>query len=116
MQAPATTLRRSAAQHPAASLQWRSLQLEELLERPASALALADPLRPVFASLLVGRSMNEGVLPETLGLTRDTFGQLMREYFPGPALRLQDGAAQDLDSWTGVRPGLLDRRQADRAG
>ena len=110
MQTQATAPHKSAAPHPAASMQWRGLQLEELLERPASALALADPLRPVFASLLVGRSMNEGVLPANLGLTAQDFGQLLRDYFSGPALSLQDGEAQDLEELSDILHLLLDYR------
>ena len=36
----------------------RDLLLAELLGRPAFALAVADPWRPVLASLLAGRSLN----------------------------------------------------------
>jgi nitrogen fixation protein NifQ len=110
MQALDTTPHPSAVQHPATSMPWRSLQQEELLERPASALALADPLRPVFASLLVGRSMNEGVLPANLGLTAEAFAQLLRDYFPGPALALQDGEAQDLEELSDILHLLLEYR------
>jgi nitrogen fixation protein NifQ len=115
MQSLATTPHTLAAQNPVACAPWRSLQLEELLERPASALALADPLRPVFASLLVGRSMNEGVLPANLGLAAETFGQLMRDYFPGPALKLQDGEAQDLEELSDILHLLLEYRCGVRA-
>lgn len=51
----------------------RDLLLAELLGRPAFALAVADPWRPVLASLLAGRSLNQGVLPAMLGLSEAAF-------------------------------------------
>ena len=92
------------------SSEWRALRVVELLDRPALGQAMMDPLRPVLASLLVGRSLNEGVLPETLGMTRDTFGQLMREYFPGPALKLQSGGSQEIEELADLFNLLLEYR------
>ena len=51
----------------------RDLLLAELLGRPAFALAVADPWRPVLATLLAGRSLNQGVLPAMLGLSDAAF-------------------------------------------
>jgi nitrogen fixation protein NifQ len=70
--------------------------MTELLGRSVTAVVHADPLRPTLASLLAGRSLNEGVLPATLGLTSEVFQQVLTTYFPGPTLRLQDGGCQDI--------------------
>ncbi len=88
----------------------RSSQLAELLDRPAPTQAAADPLRPVMASLLVGRSRNEGVLPDTLGLAPADFQQLMDEYFPGPQLKLPGGGAQEIAELLDLFNLLLDYR------
>ncbi|MFZ2306613.1 MAG: nitrogen fixation protein NifQ [Rhodoferax sp.] len=72
----------------------RELLQAELLGRPASPQAAADPLRPVLASLLVGRSLNQGVLPATLGLAEADFQVLWRDYFPGAHLNLADGPGE----------------------
>jgi nitrogen fixation protein NifQ len=92
------------------SSEWRAWRIAELLDRPARGQAMTDPLRPVFASLLVGRSLHEGVLPETLGLTPDTFEQLIREYFPGPPLKLQSGGAQEIEELADLFNLLLEYR------
>jgi nitrogen fixation protein NifQ len=68
----------------------------ELLGRPATADALTDPLRPVLASLLTGRSLNQGVLTATLGLLPEDFEALWQAYFPGDALQLKDGPGEDI--------------------
>ena len=72
----------------------RALLLDELLGRPAAAAATADPLRPVLASLLAGRSLNQGVLPASLGLTEAAFQALWNGYFPGAHLNLQNGPGE----------------------
>lgn len=54
--------------------------------------------------------MNEGVLPGTLGLTAQAFGQLLRNYFPGPAITLQDGEALDLEELSDILHLLLEYR------
>jgi nitrogen fixation protein NifQ len=70
--------------------------MAELLGRPAAALAQADPLRAVLASLLTGRCLGQGVLPATLGLPTLAWQALCADYFSGPALPLRDGPGQDL--------------------
>ena len=72
----------------------RELLLAELLGRPAPAPTATDPLRPVLASLLVGRSLHQGVLPATLGLTEVAFQALWHDYFPGTHLNLHDGPGE----------------------
>jgi nitrogen fixation protein NifQ len=67
----------------------RPALMAELLGRPATSQARNDPLRPILASLLVGRVLNQGRMPATLGLARPEFQQLWDRYFPGPALELQ---------------------------
>lgn len=74
----------------------RSLLLAELLNRPGAAHALADPLRPVLASLLAGRSLNLGVLTATLGLSEQAFQTLWHDYFPGEPLHLKSGPGEDI--------------------
>lgn len=78
------------------SHQCRALLLAELLGRPASTQATTDPLRPVLASLLAGRSLNQGVLSSTLGLPEQAFQALWSDYFPGTPLHLQNGAGEDI--------------------
>ena len=55
-----------------------------------------DPLRPLLASLLVGRSLNHGLLPAMLGLSKAPFQALWIRYFPGAHLNLQDGPGEDI--------------------
>ncbi|MDP2679621.1 MAG: nitrogen fixation protein NifQ [Rhodoferax sp.] len=74
----------------------RSLLMAELLNRPATAQAVADPLRPVLASLLVGRSLHQGVLTAALGLSGQAFQTLWHDYFPGEHLALQNGPGEDI--------------------
>ena len=79
-----------------ASHNCRELLQAELLGRPAQVAAFDDPLRPVLASLLTGRSLNQGVLPATLGLSETTFQSLWQDYFPGAQLNLTDGPGEDI--------------------
>lgn len=88
----------------------RELLLTELLGRPASALAMADPLRPILASLLAGRSLNQGVLPAMLGLSEAAFQALWNRYFPGTHLHLQDGPGQDIAELDDLLQLLLEYR------
>lgn len=88
----------------------RALLLAELLGRPACARAAADPLRPLLASLLAGRSLNQGVLPATLGLTQAAFQALSNGYFPGAHLKLQEAPGQDIAELEDLRHLLLDYR------
>lgn len=74
----------------------RELLQAELLSRPAHAHAAADPLRPVLASLLAGRSLNQGVLTATLGLPEQSFQSLCHNYFPGEHLNLQNGPGEHI--------------------
>jgi nitrogen fixation protein NifQ len=74
----------------------RTLLLDELMGRSAAAAASTDPLRPVLASLLVGRSLKQGVLPASLGLTGEAFQTLWTDYFPGAQLNLQNGPDADI--------------------
>jgi nitrogen fixation protein NifQ len=82
----------------------------ELLSRPAAVEAAADPARPLLASLLAGRALNEGVLPANLGLTADASHILWREYFPGPHLRLSDGPGEDIPELADLMNLLLEYR------
>jgi len=72
----------------------RALLMAELLGRPAHASALDDPLRPLLASLLAGRLLNQGVLSATLGLPDAAFQTLWHDYFPGAHLNLTDGPGE----------------------
>jgi nitrogen fixation protein NifQ len=88
----------------------RELMMAELLGRPAAAQAAADPLRLVLASLLAGRSLNQGVLPATLGLAASAFQDLWRDYFPGAHLNLQDGPGEDIAELEDILQLLLEYR------
>jgi nitrogen fixation protein NifQ len=92
----------------------RSLLVAELLGRPATADAAADPLRPILASLLAGRSLHEGVLPATLGLAPHVFRQLWNDYFPGPPLRLENGSIEEIPELTDLINLLLEYRAGPR--
>jgi nitrogen fixation protein NifQ len=88
----------------------RELLQAELLGRSATPLAAADPLRPVLASLLAGRSLNQGVLPATLGLEQPALQALWNDYFPGARLNLQDGPGEDIDELDDILQLLLEYR------
>jgi nitrogen fixation protein NifQ len=85
-----------------------------LLGCPAKPDARADPLRPVLASLLVGRHLGEGVLPATLGLTPPEFECLVAHYFPGMDIALTDGSPQDLEELADLMGLLLQHRAGQR--
>lgn len=88
----------------------RELLMDDLLGRPATLDALSDPLRPVLASVLTGRSLNQGVLPATLGMTEATFQLLWGDYFPGERLVLQHGPGGDLEELQDILQLLLEYR------
>jgi nitrogen fixation protein NifQ len=90
----------------------RSLLMDELLNRPAPALALEDRLRPVLASLLAGRSLNQGVLTASLGLSKSTFQAMWESYFPGAHLNLTDGPGEDIVELEDLLHLLLEYRAA----
>ena len=77
-----------------ASQDCRALLLAELMGRPAAVDAAVDPLRPVLASLLVGRSLDQGVLSASLGMPEPAFQTLWADYFPGAKLPLRDGPGE----------------------
>jgi nitrogen fixation protein NifQ len=85
-----------------------------LLARAAAAHALADPLRPVLASLLAGRLLHQGVLTATLGLWPLAFQSLWDTYFPGDALALHDGPGASVEELDDLRLLLLDYRAGQR--
>ena len=78
------------------ALDCRQQMQTALLGRPAACAALSDPLRPLLASLLTGRSLKQGVLTATLGLPPDSFEALWQDYFPGDPLQLQHGPGEDM--------------------
>ena len=96
------------------SLDCRILLLAELLGRPAPAHATADPLRPILASLLTGRSLNQGVLTATLGLTEPALQTLWSDYFPGAHLNLQNGPGEDIAELEDLLHLLLEYRAGVR--
>jgi nitrogen fixation protein NifQ len=85
-----------------------------LLSRPASAAALADPLRPVLASLLTGRALDQGVLSATLGLPADLFTVMMKSCFPGEVLLLKNGPGEDIVELDDLLQLLLEYRAGVR--
>lgn len=90
----------------------RAELIAELMRRPARPEALADPLRPLLASLIAGRALGEGVLPATLGLESQDFQALWDCYFPGPIWPLTGEAPQELPELADLVQLLL----AHRAG
>lgn len=88
----------------------RELLLAELLGRPASPQAATDPLRPILASLLAGRSLNQGVLSATLGLSEAAFQAMWNRYFPGAKLNLQGGPGEDIAELDDLLQLLLEYR------
>jgi nitrogen fixation protein NifQ len=88
----------------------RGLLHAELLGRPAEAPAAADPLRPIVASLLAGRLLNQGVLTATLGLTASAFELLWKSYFPGAHLNLVNGPGEVVVELEDLRNLLLEYR------
>jgi nitrogen fixation protein NifQ len=68
----------------------------ELLGRPVAAAVRNDPLRPLWASLLAGRALQQGVLTATLGLLPADWHSLWAHYFPGDALQLTDGPGEHI--------------------
>lgn len=92
----------------------RALLVAELLGRQGSRHAAVDPLRPILASLLAGRALNEGVLPATLGLQPHVFRRMWNEYFPGPQLRLENGRAEDIPELADLIELLLEYRLGRR--
>jgi len=88
----------------------RAVLLAELLARPAPPAAAQNPLRPVLASLLVGRSLDQGVLTATLGLPESSFSSLWADYFAGEPLVLQDGPGKDTLELDDIHQLLLSHR------
>ena len=95
-------------------LESRASLIADLLQLPAMPVAAADPLRPIFASLLAGRALNEGILPETLGLNQPDFQALIENYFPGKSLELVAGAYEDIPELADLVDLLMDFRSGLR--
>lgn len=95
-----------------AALPSRALIVRDLLDRPATEPALSDPLRPVWASLIAGRLLGQGVLNSTLGMPHAVFEALLRDYFPGATPPLCSGPGEDIVEFED----LLQLLQAHRAG
>ena len=88
----------------------RELLMTDLMARPAPLHTLDDPLRPVLASVLAGRSLNQGVLTARLGLPEPAFDSLWADYFPGARLNLQDGPGEEVVELDDIRQLLLEYR------
>jgi len=88
--------------------------MAELLGRPVPPQVAADPLRPVLASVLAGRSLQQGVLPAMLGLADADFQTLWQRYFPGAKLDLHNGPGQDIDELGDLLQLLLEYRAGQR--
>ena len=83
------------------------------LARPAAPLAQADPLRPLLASLLVGRQLQQGVLSATLGLATAEFQAMCQSYFGGALPALTDGPGEDIVELEDLRLLLLEYRAGE---
>lgn len=88
----------------------RERLMADLLARPGEPDALADPARPVFASMVAGRALGEGVLPIALGLGGVRFAEFWQRYFPGPQLILIEGKHEDIPELDDIEHLLLDYR------
>jgi len=84
--------------------------MADLLARPGEAAALADPARPVLASIVVGRSLGEGALPHALGLDAERFADFWQRYFPGSQLILLEGHHEEIPELDDIEHLLLDYR------
>ncbi len=93
----------------------RSPLVAELLARPASPQAAADPLRPALASILAGRCLQQGVLSATLGLSQPGFQALCADYFAGEPIQMPDAPAQELFELDDLRELLLAYRANQHA-
>lgn len=91
----------------------RNLCLADLLTRPASDAALADPNREILAHLLAGRMLGEGCLPAHLGLGEEGFARLCADYFPGWLLPMADGGAESIPEADDLRRLLSDHLATD---
>jgi nitrogen fixation protein NifQ len=89
---------------------YRGLLLAELIGAPVSSEQMRDPLRPVFASLLTGRFLNQGVLTATLGLPLQSFQTLCQRYFPLARIQMEDGPRADLAEFEDLVQLLLQYR------
>jgi nitrogen fixation protein NifQ len=81
----------------------RAQIVRDLLECAATPIARADPLRPLWASLIAGRQLGQGVLDATLGLSPALFDTLRQDYFPGAGLALLSGAGEDIVEFDDLR-------------
>jgi len=88
----------------------RSQLVAELLARPASPDAAADPLRPLLASVLAGRCLQQGVLSATLGLPEPEFDALCANYFPGEPIQMPNVPVRELFELDDLRDLLLAHR------
>ncbi|MDR2152289.1 MAG: nitrogen fixation protein NifQ [Helicobacteraceae bacterium] len=77
-------------------MQDRAAIVSQLLSRPASSEALADPNRLILASLIAGRFLGEGALDASLGLDQKNLDDLWSSYFRGRKLELPDQATDEL--------------------
>jgi nitrogen fixation protein NifQ len=80
----------------AAALGDRDLITRELLAREACSVALSDPNRAVFASLIAGRLLGEGSLDSSLGLEESELDELWQDYFRGDKLNLPDQEQEEI--------------------
>ncbi len=92
----------------------RALLVAELLGRPADAHAVADPLRPILASLFAGRALAQGQMSATLGLPVTDLLPLWDAYFPGPPLHLNSGSIDDMPELSDLVGLLLQYRAGQR--
>jgi nitrogen fixation protein NifQ len=88
--------------------------VSELLCRSATPDAAADPLRSILASLIVGRSLDQGQMPAMLGLSNDDLRQLWSNYFPGPPLFLAGEVHEAMEELTDLIDLLLEYRAGQR--
>ncbi len=109
-QRPPGSARKQGERGSKPSFDCREHLMSALLARPVSADIGADPLSPVLASVLAGRSLQQGVLPAALGLPELAIDTLWQTWFPGARLDLRDGPGESIAELDDLLQLLLEHR------
>lgn len=93
----------------------RASLLAHLLATPARPAFVADPNRPLLASMIAGQIAGEGCLPPGLGLSEAAHAQLLAHYFPDLAAMPAGKVAESIPEWEDLQKLLLDHRSGQHA-
>lgn len=88
----------------------RAGMLAHLLASPARPAFLADPNRPLLASMIAGQMAGEGCLPSGLGLSEAAQASMLANYFPGLAAVPTGKMVESIPEWEDLQKLLLDHR------